>query len=160
MKKKLCLAFAFCLLVTLSRATTVQWGVAKWYDFASPSISYLVITTPLGGSMDTDIHVTSTPMHVVLGNNLTDYTLAWGALLLETDCGTLIDSDLFANSTDPFFQTYDIFSGVRTSETNVTIGLYETVFLAFAIGYPNGSDFDASWYGWVELGYDPTKGGV
>ena len=150
--KKLCLTIMFCLSTIVSWGTTIQWGGATVYNFLSPDIYYLSIATPTGESMGTDIQITTTPMYAVINNNLTYYTLAWGALLLATDYGTLIDYDFFANSTDLFFQTYDFFSGARISETNFTIGLYETVFLAFVIGYPVYDEL--YWYGWVEFGYN------
>jgi len=74
---------------------------------------------------------------------------------VQTDYNTLIDHDLFANASGSFFSGYTP-SGYRMTETDVKISLYDSVFLAFAMGnfdYDAG-EFVPTWYGWAELTYN------
>jgi len=130
----------------------VCYGGAIYWDSATfvhggGNIFFLEIQEPTHGiSANADIEVTTLPNQAILKNNLKDYQLSYGILLLQVEYNTLIDYDLFVNSSDPFFNTYAP-SGERISQTDVQIPLYETVYLAFSM---------SGWLGWVEITYDDT----
>ena len=151
------IAFSFC------HGGAVAWNNA-WVDnsYGSPRLG-IMLAYPSSDPMSnivgytlTDINVASTPTQAVV--TMDDKMLAsvCTILLLPVSYGTPIDYGLFANSTDPFFRTYNPATGTSISQTGLTIPLYETVFLAFAFEnlstIPPGSFTDLS-YGWVELGY-------
>ena len=153
MKKKLCLTgVLFLFTVVNCYSSMVQWNIAGWGYNSYFDYYMLGFTVPDGTGVGRGLDVISTSMHAVLTPNWEYGTLSYGTLMLQTDYNTLIDHDLFANATG-FFETY-LPNGMSTSEANLEIDVYNTVFLAFAIGSHYGNDFDALWYGWIEFGYN------
>ena len=158
MKKKLCFVYVLSLFAVVSSyGNTVQWGVAEWGYDEYLNCNFLGLGTPSGMKNAFGITTIPSSTQAVLKNNMEAYNLGFGVLLLQTNSGTLIDHDLFFDNPGLFFNTYDA-SYSPMSETDLTIGLYETVFLAFAL--VGGDVTNPAWYGWVEFGYDPAKGGV
>jgi len=151
--KKLCFVFALIITTAVCRGSTILGGIAGWGD--SSFGAEVPDSWAIGVGVDVETSSLPSPGQATLKLNPWFCTVGWGFLLLQTDYETLIDHSLFANSSGSFFKTYTPSGGI-ISETDVEIPLYETVYLAFAIGGWDiaASEFIATWYGWIELGYN------
>jgi len=166
MKKTLVSVAMSLITISFCHGSAVMWNNA-WMEYPEGPprlwVAFTQITSTPGPGPDsnivgytiTDLNIASTPTQAVM--TLHDSMLAsqCSILLLPVSYGTPIDDNLFVNSTDPFFRTYNPATGISISQTGLTLSLYETVFLAcVAGGLDTATGIYNTWlYGWVELGY-------
>ena len=154
--KKVCFVCVLLLFSsTVCHGSSVQWGVSGLGYEPTFNSDFLWVWEPDTCSASASVKIMTSSGNAVIKNNLYLITAGYGMLLVQTEYDTLIDHSLFSNSSGSLFQAYDPLGGI-ISEKNVAISLYDTVFMAFAIGgidYGTG-EFIELWYGWVALTYD------
>ena len=152
--KKMCLSLVFCLAVTCSPGATVQWPVATIFEEGFLSdyglyVSFGFAEDVRGTYAGYNIIAQSSLSATLSGQNwatLISYPHMWR----QMNEGDLVDAaSMIGNYHDYFFCLWD--GHYDDVFKPLTINQDQTVYLGFVIGYM---------YGWVELGYDPTKGGV
>lgn len=153
--KKLCLVFAMSLSFAMAcRGSTVLWNVAGLgYD---SYLGYILgVDIPDLCSSGANLLITKSPAQAVIKNNVGHPypILGYSMLLVQTADGELVGHDLFANASGSFFQMYAPSGWPAVSETDLTVSLYDTIFLAFKFGDTTGPGF----YGWIELGYNGAE---
>jgi len=142
-----------------SYAGAVAWDVANfaYVPYYGYSLGARFPIGEEGVGVGVQVDVTTSAGQAILKNALGDYPLSYGILFLQVNENTLIDSDLFLNSSGSFFQTYAP-SGEPISEKDVKISQYETVYLAFAMGSydPHVGEIWSAWHGWISITYTGT----
>ena len=174
MKKQLYMILALMLAALACHGAPIEMGFAKWWgqgEVDGHQKGFLMYRTP-GRSIEEDVpdyvnyniwfpmQLLTSPGQAVLGDySPGEYINAdnsW-SLMLEASRNTLIDHDLFYDSPGLFYQ-----NAGQVCEKPLVIPLTDpdfsnTVILALAFGTLYGSSFNASWYGWIEFGYDGEK---
>ena len=98
MKKILCFVFTTMLAASVCRGGSVQWNVAQLINFFGPLIS---IKAPNGTGTGLGVDITPHDTYATIKNNFGGLA-SNRVTFLPTYNETLIDQNLFLNTTDPF----------------------------------------------------------